>query len=171
MVEEKKSNYEKYEASRIRGDAIFDNQIEIAGQRAFDYGKLCINYAFLANGGALIALPATAGISGVQLDALTSGSFFFVGGLALVILAAYFTHLNYLYHFDHATHESLQYEKRNREAHDLSSDKIAEKVSDIKAKLALYERLITVTFWLPHISGIGSYILFCLGALRLVGAI
>ena len=162
-------DYDKYLREYEKADLYFSNQIADREQKAFEYGTIVVRNAVLISGGALLAIPAIAGLSRdipVKLSEAATAGFLFASALIVSILGSYIIHINWTLHVQ--AWESFWEDRRKYLERTYLSDEPIEP-SEIVPMLHL-QKSITLTFYLPHACAIAYLVLIILGFTKLYGA-
>ena len=168
MSGNEKNDFDSYRTAKREIDAETREWINVTSQRAYDYGVLAIKNVLFVSGGALLAIPAIAGLSNKLDPTMAAGAgLLFAVAVGLSVLSIYVIHINWMSHF----HLSLwNRQKQTKQAWDAYLPEYGwagECDAVLQRKEKFHTRLINVTFFMPHVLGLAAFVFFALGCLKL----
>ena len=134
------------------------------------YAQLALKWAFLLNGGALIALPTIT----KQLAAITdpkSAATNFVIGLVLAAVSCVFAYVNFMHLAQSSRSEGIKSEWQitmNYYGSDEGNQQQKETIEKLNSGIKTSALVVNSTLWLSLIAGILSYIGFIVGSYELI---
>jgi len=168
MAEQGKNDFDAYRAAKKEIDEETREEITTASQRAYDYGVLAVKNVLLVSSGALLAIPAISGLSDRLEPAMAaSAGLNFAIAIGLSVLCIYIIHVNWMSNFHLALWSKQKMIKQVWENYLPDSIWENESESLLNRKEKFHQRLILITFFLPHLFGLGAFVFFAFGCLKL----
>ncbi|WP_143027128.1 hypothetical protein [Rhodospira trueperi] len=132
---------------------------------SISYAQIAVRWAFMLNGGALIAFPGfvtALGNKGTEIDLS-----WFVAGLASIALCALIAYINF------QCLAQMQYNEANKMRWIISGsadEVIKEEQSQIENENERLNGRVALTYGLGILTGCASYLLFCTGCFKALSA-
>lgn len=160
-------NWDLYRAEIDRVNAHYAPYLEKYGEGAFAYGKFALQTLIALNGGAIIATPAVVSVVGLsnQLPVVVAVSSYIVG-LVLAMISVYFSHLNYLHLYQVLEERKHQEYVRLSQHFNIVDDRLEEPII-LQRRINRGDRIVALTFWVPHVLGVFSLVAFCFAGFML----
>ena len=171
-VEVTPQKVEDFRRAQLETRDYYRSYLEPFSQRAYEYGQQAIKVLITLNGGAVALLPALAQLSPADVGItarLYLPAAFFLMGLVFSLVVTYLAHLNFQYLFD-VTENMRRRSEKELQVQFLGKELSEEAVGILVRKIGIGDRLVKLTFWGPHVFGIGSLAAFCAGAILTLGA-
>jgi uncharacterized membrane protein len=161
---QKQENLDLYHGAIAENNEIYNSNIKVSSDRAYEYGVLAVKSILYLNGGALIALPTFFTLIGTTKEAISWIACWFLIGLVLAIITIYLVHLNWMQNYHHLENEKIKREMEIEYAflgyHREREVTYAEMPRRAKKNL----RWVYVTFYSPHLAGVVSLLMFIIGS-------
>lgn len=154
-------DWEEYEKARIRNDQIHGEHLRAFSQRSYEYGALSVKNLTLISGGAIIAIPAIAGISPkLSAEVAAASGMWFVAALLLSVACTYVIHLNWSFNYDQ---RDAEYDRDHARIVRAFLPSRANEYEDDKSYYRTARKFYRLAWWtyaIPHILGILGYLAF-----------
>lgn len=155
---------QEYSEMIDRSDTYFEERIQDASKRAYEYGVLVVKNAFLVSGGGLFLTPAIIQLAkepDLEKAALAGG--LFAGAVLLALFSNYFIHINWMLHEKvwRYYRSKDQIEIRKLAEREFKGD--VEDQKKLEIEILNNSKWINRTFYLPHICAF-SFIAFFISA-------
>ncbi|MCF6315743.1 MAG: hypothetical protein L3J30_05535 [Marinosulfonomonas sp.] len=163
---------QEYREMSDRSDSYFEERIQDASKRAYEYGVLVVKNAFLVSGGGLFITPAIVQLAkepDLEKAALAGG--LFAGAVLFALFANYFIHINWMLHEQvwrhYRTKDQIDIRKLAKRA--FNDDPEDQKTLEVKISKNI--KWINRTFYIPHIFAFSFVVVFIFACFSLYQAL
>ncbi|WP_120495486.1 hypothetical protein [Kiloniella sp. EL199] len=146
------------------------HSFEVGLGHAISYAQIAVKWAFILNGGALVALPTvTAKLT--TLEAAKCSAMWFVLGLICIALCCVVTYWNFLKMSAVYRNEGIRVSWELADSYygnDENKKENTKNITELNKCIEYDNKQIGITMWLSLIFGIFSYVAFIVGSLLLL---
>jgi len=138
-------------------------------EHAVSYAQICVKWAFLLNGGALVALPALG--SFVSSTDARSTAIYYVVGLILIALCSFLAYINFMAMAQYKENEATRLHWQTLGVYfgnEHNQEKTSESIQLCNKSMDKNLTVMKVTFWFAIVVGLSSYVSFLIGSLSLL---